>query len=293
MTFVITLAAAGFLGLGFVAQHHAAYREPLGRMLHLSLLLDLVRRPLWLAGVGAMLCGQVLGALALSRADVTKVEPLLATNLVFALAIGRIACKENLTAGEWLGGAMASGGIAVFLVAGSPHGEQAVGPGSWRWIAAGAVLVVAAAMVWLGRQSSLQVRAMLLAAAAGMLFGVQDAVTRGLLIRFGHGLTAVVASWQPYALVVVAVCGLLLAQSAFDAAPLRVSLPAATAAEPLVGIALGVVVFTERMRLGPAPLAGAVIGLALMVSGIVILGRSPYLAKSPGDASPGRQVEQP
>jgi drug/metabolite transporter (DMT)-like permease len=113
LTFVIILAAAGFLGLGFVAQQHAAYTEPLGRMLHPSSLLDLVHRPLWLAGIAAMICGQILGALALARADVTEVEPLLATNLVFALAIGRIACKENLTRGEWLGGILVSGGVAA------------------------------------------------------------------------------------------------------------------------------------------------------------------------------------
>jgi hypothetical protein len=42
-------------------------------------------------------------------------------------------------------------------------------------------------------------------------------------LRLGHGLGAMLAGWQPYALVPIAVCGLLLAQSAFDAAPLRVS----------------------------------------------------------------------
>lgn len=291
LTFLITLVAAGFLGAGFVAQQRAAYREQLGRMLHPSLLLHLVRRPLWVAGIAAMFCGQILGALALSKAGVTKVEPLLATNLVFALAIGRIACKENLTGTEWLGGVLVSGGVALFLVTGGPQGERPVGPESWRWLAAGAVVLVALALVWVGLRSSLQVRAMLLAAAAGMLFGVQDTVTRGALVRLGHGLVAIVASWQPYALLVVAICGLLLAQSAFDAAPLRVSLPAATAAEPLTGIALGALVFTERLRLSPGPLAGEVIGLALLVLGIVVLGRSPYLAKSEDPASPTPQAE--
>lgn len=284
MIFAIALAAAGFLGLGFVAQQHAAYREPLGRMLHPSLLLDLVRRPLWLGGLAAMLCGQILGAVALSGADVAKVEPLLATNLVFALVIGRIVCKEYLSWNEWLGGVLASGGVAMFLVLGRPHGELPVEPTSARWLAAGAVALVAVVLVRAGWGSSLQVKAMLLASAAGMLFGVQDALTRGLLLRLEHGLSAIAASWQPYALVIVAICGLLLAQSAFDAAPLRVSLPAATAAEPLTGIALGVVVFSERLRLSAGALAGEITGLAMMVGGIMILGRSPYLVKRANDA---------
>ncbi|MEV5747902.1 DMT family transporter [Actinoallomurus sp. NPDC052308] len=285
MIFLIGLAAAGLLGLGFVAQQHAAYREPLGRMLHPSLLLDLIHKPLWLAGLAAMVGGQILGALALSGANVAKVEPLLATNLLFALVIGRIVCKENLHWNEWLGGLMASGGIALFLVLGRPTGEHPTGPESERWLAAAGIVFLALVLVSIGRRSPLQTRAMLLAAAAGMLFGLQDAVTRGLLLRLGHGLWAIVTSWQPYALVIVAICGLLLAQSAFDAAPLRVSLPAATAAEPITGILLGVLVFTERLRLGPGPLAGQIIGLAMMVSGIVILGRSPYLAKRENNVS--------
>ncbi|MFL6052690.1 MAG: DMT family transporter [Actinoallomurus sp.] len=286
MIFLVGLAAAGLLGLGFVAQQHAAYREPLGRMLHPSLLLHLMHKPLWLAGLAAMVGGQILGALALSGADVGRVEPLLATNLLFALVIGRIVCKANLSWNEWLGGILASGGIALFLVLGKPRGERPTGPESDRWLAAAAIVSVALILVWIGRRSSLQTRAMLLASAAGMLFGLQDAVTRGLLLRIGHGLGAIIASWQPYALVIIAICGLLLAQSAFDAAPLRVSLPAATAAEPLTGILLGAVVFTERFRLSAGPLAGELIGLAMMVIGIFILGRSPYLAK-PESEVPG------
>ncbi|MCO5972983.1 DMT family transporter [Actinoallomurus soli] len=285
MIFIIGLAAAGLLGLGFVAQQHAAYREPLGRMLHPSLLLDLLHKPLWLAGLAAMVGGQILGAVALSGADVSKVEPLLATNLVFALVIGRIVCKENLKWNEWLGGLMASGGIALFLLLGRPHGEHPTGPESGRWLAAAGIVFIVLILVGIGRRSSLQIRAMLLAAAAGILFGLQDAVTRGVLIRIGHGLGAIFTSWQPYALVIVAICGLLLAQSAFDAAPLRVSLPAATAAEPITGILLGVVVFTERLRLSTGPLAGQIVGLAMMVAGIVILGRSPYMAKRDDDVA--------
>jgi drug/metabolite transporter (DMT)-like permease len=280
MALVLGLAAAGFTGLGFMLQQRAAYEEPLGRMLRFGLLWDLARKPLWLVGIGALIAGQILAGLALSVADVAEVEPLLATNLLFALVIGRIFSKENLTWAEWLGGLLASCGVAVFLVVGSPQGEEPVGPGSGRWLAAGLVLGVALLFVVVGRGFSLHVRAMLLALGAGMFFGVQDALVRGVLLRTEHGFGAIVVTWQPYVLVVVALVGFVLVQSAFDAAPLRVSLPAATVAEPLTGIVLGVVVFGERLRVSPGPLAAEVIGLTAMVVGIVILGHSPYLAKA-------------
>ncbi|MGW4967202.1 DMT family transporter [Nonomuraea sp. NPDC004186] len=94
---------------------------------------------------------------------------------------------------------------------------------------------------------------MLPAAAAGMLYGVQDVLTRDSLVtleRAGHEPGALLVSWLPYTLLVIALLGILLDQSAFDAAPLRISLPAMVAAEPVIGIVLGMAILGERLRVG-------------------------------------------
>lgn len=279
MKVLIALAAACLLGIGFVAQQHAAYREPLGEMLHVRLLTHLVRRPLWLFGVAAMVSGQVLGAVALNRSDIAHVEPILATNLIFALIFAHMMYQERLNRTIWWGGLLECGGAGLFLAFGRPHGGHPSGPESFRWLAAGVVVAVVAALVLVVGPRSLRTKAIVFAAAAGMLFGLQDALTRSALLTLDHGVHALLHIWQPYALIAVALVGLLIAQSAFDAAPLRVSLPAATAAEPVTGIILGVYVFSERLRLEPGPLAAEVAGLVMMVVGIVILARSPFFAK--------------
>lgn len=280
MIIAISLGAACLLGLGFVAQQHAAYREPLGEMLHPRLLLDLVRMPLWLLGLGLMLCGQILSAVALRDASVAWVEPLLATNLLFALIAAHVIYQENLGRMEWLGALLVSGGAALFLLFGQPHGGRLPAPVSSRWLAVLPVIVAAAVLVLIGLRRSLQTKAMLLAAAAGVLYGLQDVLTRSSLLTLSEGLTAVIGTWQLYVLPLAAVIGLLLNQSAFDAAPLQVSLPATTAAEPITGIVLGVAIFAEQLRVSREALAAEVVGLIAMVMGIVILGRSPFLAKS-------------
>jgi drug/metabolite transporter (DMT)-like permease len=279
-TVLTGLGAACLLGLGFVAQQRVAYTEPLGRMLHLQLLLDLVRKPLWLCGIGAMIGGQLLGALALQDADVASVEPLLATSLIFALASAALLHQERLGWAEWLGAVLVSGGVALFLTLGEPHGGEVPHSGSAEWIAVLVMLAVPATLVLVALRVRLQTKAMLLAAAAGTLYGLQDVLTRGSLLALRQGPGALIATWQPYALLVVAVIGILLNQSAFDAAPLRISLPAASAAEPITGIVLGVVIFSEQLRVDPQALAGEVIGLIALSVGIVILGRSPSLGKS-------------
>jgi drug/metabolite transporter (DMT)-like permease len=279
-TVLTVLTAACLLGLGFVAQQHAAYAEPLGEMLRLRLLLHLIRKPLWLAGVAVMIGGQVLGAMALRHADLSLVEPLLATNLIFALEGAAMLYRERIGVTEWLGAVLVSGGVAVFLVFGEPHGGEVPGPGSPVWIAVLALVAMAAVLVYTALKAGLQTKAMLLAAAAGTLYGLQDVLTRGLLLTFARGPGALLATWQPYMLVVVALSGILLNQSAFDAAPLRISLPATTATEPVTGIILGIVIFGEHLRAAPGAVAGEVIGLTALVAGIIVLGRSPFLAKS-------------
>ncbi|MCO6009776.1 DMT family transporter [Actinoallomurus purpureus] len=280
------LAAACFLGIGFVAQQHVAYREPLDEMLRMRLLAHLIRQPVWLLGIAAMVCGQVLGAVALDESDLGRVEPLLATNLIFALVIAHLVYQEPLSRAVWWGGLLVTGGVVIFLAFGHPEGGRPAGPGSVRWVWAGVVLVVAAALVLAAAPRSLRTKAMLFAAAAGMLFGVQDALTRSSLLMLGEGLAAGLRSWQPYALVVIAVVALLLAQSAFDAAPIGISLPAMTAVEPIIGIVLGIVVFAEHLRLSEAALAAEVAGLVMIVAGIGVLGRSSFLGKPGQDTAP-------
>ncbi|KAB8194043.1 hypothetical protein FH608_017790 [Nonomuraea phyllanthi] len=280
MVIAITLAGACLLGLGFVAQQHAAYREPLEEILHPRLLLRLIRMPLWLGGIGLMFCGQILGAIALGQADVSVVTPLLATNLLFALTAAHVIYKEQFGRLLQLGAVLVSGGVALFLIAGQPHGGDHPSPTSPQWLAAVPAIILAAGLVAFGMRRSLKIKAMSLAAAAGVLYGFQDVLTRSSLLTLEDGLN-VFATWQLYMVPCVAVVGLLLNQSAFDAAPLQISLPATTAAEPISGIVLGVAISSERLRVDPVGLAGVVAGLIAMVAGIAILGRSPFLAKPP------------
>ena len=61
--------------------------------------------------------------------------------------------------------------------------------------------------------------------------------------------------------------GFWLMESAFSAAPLHASLPAITAAEPVSGMLLGVVVFLQ----------GA--GLAALILGVILVDRAPVLRR--------------
>jgi hypothetical protein len=80
--------------------------------------------------------------------------------------------------------------------------------------------------------------------------------------------------WQPYVLVAAGGAGMLLAQSAFQAGALDVSLPAMSVGDPVVSIFIGALVFKEAIATGALRLAVEVLSLSVMSAGVVLLARS-------------------
>ncbi|MCT9083253.1 hypothetical protein N4G65_43045, partial [Streptomyces fulvoviolaceus] len=128
------------------------------------------------------------------------------------------------------------------------------------------------------KRSRLSSGPVLLSLAAGLLYGVQDALTRVSGQRFSEGgLMELLTGWQPYGVLVLGVTGLILVQSAFETAPLRMSLPALTAAQPLAGIICGVGFLGDRLHTDAVALTWQALGLAAVVTGIVLLGLHPAM----------------
>ena len=108
------------------------------------------------------------------------------------------------------------------------------------------------------------------------MFGIADALTRwAVQIADGHSFTAVLTSWPGYCLVAASLTRLWLMENSFNAAPLHASLPAITAAEPIAGIALGIVVFGDVVRVSPGMIILQAAGLAATVAGVIMVARAP------------------
>ncbi|WP_405611107.1 DMT family transporter [Streptomyces sp. NBC_00076] len=280
LVLVLAVSAACCLGFGFVLQQNAARQAPMSDFLSFRLLLDLMRVPRWLGGIGLMVAGMALGAIALGKGEISLVEPLLATNLLFALALSRRQTKQPLGRQGWAGLLLLAGGVTAFIVAGQPRGGNAVTDPLRHWLIIGVMIGLALLLTTYAKRSRLSSGPVLLAVAAGLLYGVQDALTRVSGERFSEGgLVEVLTGWQPYAVLALGVTGLVLVQSAFETAPLRMSLPALTAAQPLAGIVCGVGFLGDRLRTDPGALAWEAAGLAAIVVGIVLLGLHPAMPR--------------
>jgi drug/metabolite transporter (DMT)-like permease len=288
LVLLLSVGAACCLGFGFVLQQNAASHAPLGDFLSPRLLLDLVRVPRWLGGIGLMAIGMVLGAIALSNGEISLVEPLLATNLVFALVLSRRQTRQPLGRQGWAGLLLLAGGVTAFIVAGQPQGGDARTDPFRQWLIIGVVLGLALLLTTYAKRSLLSAGPVLLGAAAGLLYGIQDALTRVSGQRFSDGgWIALATGWQVYGVIALGITGLVLVQSAFETAPLRMSLPALTAAQPLAGIACGVGFLGDRLRTDTGALTWEALGLAGIVVGVVLLGMHPAM---PSGAAPKERV---
>ena len=187
----------------------------------------------------------------------------------------------------------AAAGVTAFILAGEPRGGSAVTDPVRHWLIVGAMLGLALLLTLGAGRLRLTWGPTLLALAAGLLYGVQDALTRVSGRRFSAGgFAGLLTSWQPYAVVVLGVTGLVLVQSAFETAPLRRSLPALTAAQPLAGIACGVGFLGDRLHTDTGALAWEAGGLAAVVAGIVLLGLHPAMPQGTGESGHERALER-
>ena len=155
--------------------------EPDSRFLSLRLILDLFHKPRWLLGIGCMVAGQVLAAWSIGNLPLAFVEPLLTTNLVFALLVAVPIAKARLRFWEIAGALVLCTGVALLSVSRSAK-PIGLSFGSFsHWPAAAAIAFIAFVCVQVGRRRPGRARAMLTGAAAGLIFGIQDALTRQTL----------------------------------------------------------------------------------------------------------------
>jgi hypothetical protein len=287
VVFVLGVAAAAFLGVGWVLQQRIAAHTPDGRALSWDVLQKLIRTPLWWGGIAAMAVGQSLAAWALQVGPVTLIEPLLVTCLLFAFGFAAWRGRERVTWFEIAGTLVVIGGVALFLAIGRPTVKVGAPPPSASVILATVVAFAAAAAIAAAGIAvrSAAVGAAAMAAAAGILYALQDVATRGaIVVTSRHGVETLPATAWPYVLLAGAVFAVLFSQAAFREARLDWSLPPTAAAQPMAGVALGVGLLGDHLTGGAGSVVVEALSLVMTLCGVLIVGRS--------DAIRGSQVRR-
>ena len=279
MVVVLALVAAFLFGLASVLQHKAAQAASPERSMRPGLLVDLVRRPLWLAGQGTATAGFAAQGVALSFGALSVVQPIVVTRLVFGLVLASRISRQRLAPGDWVGATAVVVGLGAFLVAASQDEGIAVVDGR-GWVGILLVTVLPAGVLALVAPRTPGVgRAVALAAGGGLLFVATTTITKIVGHDMRGDAAAVFSSWTVYALVPFGLAALLLLQSAFMAGPIRASLPVLTCVECLGAIAVGALFLEESVSTAAVAVAVEALSLAAVVWGIVVITRSPVMAE--------------
>ncbi len=268
------LAAAGSFALAAVLQQEASESVGEDKSLSVGILLALLRRPKWLAGGGFMLAGFGLQALALSYGPVALVQPIVVTELAFAIPFAIVRRHRRAGAREWAGVLCVMSGIALFLLAASPGRGIQEPPGTDWLLSLLPVAVVASSAVAVGSRTRGPTRAMFLGSAAGLSFGVLSVLTKALTHLLSTDVAKAFTTWQVYVTVAVGVVALVVSQSAYQAGPLAYSMPFVGVLEPFVAVMIGDTVLGEQVSTSAGVLALQAVAAAIASGGILLLSTS-------------------
>ena len=272
MTIVYALAAALANALNVVSQHRASTSGKAGRVRGWQVIALLFRSPMWLAGWVALAAAFVFQALALHRGQLSVVQPLLVTELVFALVLRWLWVGQRIRAVTWWAAAGTSAGLALFLLAAEPQGGTTT-PTATAWVSVSAVAAVTAGLFFVvGRMGGANRRAVLYGSATAVLWAVVAMFIKATTDSFAdHGMGAF-GKWPVYALAVSGLVAEVMNQATLHAGPLSRSQPFLVIVDPLASIAFSVWVYGEHFTpnaaalvLGTASFIGMCAGVALLI----------------------------
>ncbi|MFF2567154.1 DMT family transporter [Streptomyces sp. NPDC058084] len=255
-----------------------------------------LRRPAWWGAVLLSGVGAALHVVALAYGPLSLVQPLGALTIVFALPMAALFVGRRAGRAAWWGAVMATAGLAGLLSLTGGTGTQSLAADERRLLAIGAFGLVALlfAAAHVVRRSVL--RSVILAAAAGVAFGIASVFTKTVAVGFTPDTP--LAQW-PSLLVLsaLAITGLLLSQASYRGAGLAAPLATVTVVNPVIAAAVGLTLFGESFRYGTAGAVAAAICGAVAAGGLVrlTLDRMTTPEDSPAVSdrhSPGPEVRQ-
>lgn len=275
---VAALLAAFCFAVAALVQQTVARATGADDAMHPRLLLDLARRPRWLAGIGLDALSFLILALALAFGPLALVQPLASLDVLFALPLIARLQGRRLTLGDGIGAVTVAGGIVIFLAVAPPTGGiKAPSLATWApvFLAAGALSAVTAVA---GLRVTGKARVIWLALAAGSVFGVLSALTKATVDVVAVRGVGVLLTWEPWVLLLCGIIGALLGQSAYSSGALSLSLPVIDTLAPIVAVVIAATVFDERLASSAWQLGVQLAGGAVAVAGIAMLSRSSIVA---------------
>jgi hypothetical protein len=278
---IFALLTAASNASAAVLQRKAAAQVPSERSMHVSLVADLMRRRVWLAGIALVIVAALCQAAALAFGPIALVQPIFIIELPVTLVLATLIMRNRRAVHQLPWAAIITTTIALGagLAIAAPSGATDAAQNT-SWIIA---LIATAGFEALLITAALGVhgepRAALLGLAAACGYALTAALMKNAMADLNTGAVRFFTNWHIYATAAAGVGALFLLQNALQAGSLVASQPMLTVGDALISISLGVTLFSEQLRVGWW-LLPEIVALAAIIFGCVQITKSPLASES-------------
>ena len=261
-------------GTASVLQRIAASTAPPERALHLSLFGYLIRRKVWLAGIGLVMVAAVCQAIALATGPIALVQPIFIIELPFTLLVASRLAHRRLPRRTWGAVGLVTVALGIGLAAAAPSGGTT--SASLRvWAAA---LIVTgcflAVVITIGVRTSGNARGAAFGLAAACGYALTATLLKSAVAALDTSVAAFFSSWELYGTAVAGVGALFLLQNALQAGSLVAVQPPLTLGDAIISACYGVTVFGEDVNTGGGLLVIEILAVLAIAVGCIELSRS-------------------
>jgi drug/metabolite transporter (DMT)-like permease len=185
-------------GTASVLQRMAASTAPAAKALHLSLFSYLIRRKIWLAGIGMVIFASVFQAIALDTGPVALVQPIFIIELPFTLLVASKLIHRRLPGRAWWAVGLVTVGLGAGLAIAAPSGGTT--HASLKiWVT---TLIVTGAfetvVIAFGVRAKGNARAAALGLAAACGYALTATLLKSAVADLSQGVVPFFESWQLY-----------------------------------------------------------------------------------------------
>jgi hypothetical protein len=258
-----------------VLQRKAAAQVPPDKSMHLSLIRNLLGRPIWLAGISLVVVAAVFQAAALAFGPIALVQPIFIIELPLTLVLAMLVNRNSPRLLPWAGIVATTVGLGAGLAFAAPSGATETASNTTWFI----TLIVTAGFELAVISTALplrgEARAALLGLAAAGGYSLTAALMKNSMADLNTGgAPGMFTNWHIYATAVAGVGALFLLQNALQAGTLVASQPMLTVGDALISISYGVTLFDEALRTGWW-LMPQILALIVIIFGCVQTAKSP------------------
>jgi hypothetical protein len=240
----------------------------------------------WAVALALTVSGVGLHLLALNFGTLAVVQALGTLTLLFALPISALRYRVRINAG------LTVAGLALILSLSVESTEPArLTEDAGRYVAFLTLAGVGALTTAAAIAHSARWRAILLAIAAGIAFGIGSVLSKALLTAFLDDGARAVSMFLAGMVVLLSTGGYLLGQLSYRGAGLATPLATVSVANPIVAAIAGVVLFDESFRFGFA--GRVVVAVAAVVMTLGVIGLSRRTAPPVDSAEPAGPLDFP